>query len=269
MILDNDFSTQKTNLITGDLIDQILSPGFWIGSIFVSYAYSGWNATTYIIDDIKNPKKNVLRSTVFGTIVVTILYLCLNYIFLESSPAIEMAGKEEIGFIAAKNLFGSKAGLLISAAIAFFLISSVSAMTIVGPRVLKRVNQDYKIFNFGKNEHGNNPPRLAILIQTVISVLILTTSSFDFIITSMGFLLSIFSTLTAASVIILRVKEPNVVRPWKVPLYPIIPLLYCFFNFWVIYYIIINRPISALTGFLFLFCGFITYYFLNKSKAKF
>ena len=85
----------------------------------------------------------------------------------------------------------------------------------------------------------------------------------------MGFLLSIFSTLTAASVIILRVKEPNVVRPWKVPLYPIIPLLYCFFNFWVIYYIIINRPISALTGFLFLFCGFITYYFLNKSKAKF
>lgn len=269
MILDNDFSTQKTNLITGDLIDQILSPGFWIGSIFVSYAYSGWNATTYIIDDIKNPKKNVLRSTVFGTIVVTILYLCLNYIFLESSPAIEMAGKEEIGFIAAKNLFGSKAGLVISAAIAFFLISSVSAMTIVGPRVLKRVNQDYKIFNFGKNEHGNNPPRLAILIQTVISVLILTTSSFDFIITSMGFLLSIFSTLTAASVIILRVKEPNVVRPWKVPLYPIIPLLYCFFNFWVIYYIIINRPISALTGFVFLFCGFITYYFLNKSKAKF
>ena len=76
---------------------------------------------------------------------------------------------------------------------------------------------------------------------------------------------SIFSTLTAASVIILRVKEPNVVRPWKVPLYPIIPLLYCFFNFWVIYYIIINRPISALTGFVFLFCGFITYYFLNKS----
>jgi len=267
MLSYNSSSDSLSNLKTGNLVAQLLSPGFWIGSIFVSYAYSGWNATSYIIDDIKNPEKNVLRSTVLGTLIVTILYCLLTYIFLASSPAEQLIGKEEIGFIVANNLFGPKTGVLISAAIAFFLISSISAMTIVGPRVLKRVNQDYNFLNFNLSKDSlNQPPRLALLIQTVIAVIILVSSSFNFIITSMGFLLSIFTTLTAASVIILRIKDPKSPRPWRLPLYPIIPILYCLFNFWVIYYVILNRPKSALTGFIFLFFGFLSFIFLNKKN---
>lgn len=267
MLSYNSSFDSLSNLKTENLVAQLLSPGFWIGSIFVSYAYSGWNATSYIIDDIENPEKNVLRSTVLGTLIVTILYCLLTYIFLSSSPAEQLIGKEEIGFIVANNLFGPKAGVLISAAIAFFLISSISAMTIVGPRVLKRVNQDYNFLNFNLSKDSlNKPPRLALLIQTVIAVIILVSSSFNFIITSMGFLLSIFTTLTAVSVIILRIKDPKSPRPWKLPLYPIIPILYCLFNFWVIYYVILNRPKSALTGFIFLFLGFLSFIFLNKKN---
>jgi len=267
MLSYNSSFDSLSNLKTENLVGQLLSPGFWIGSIFVSYAYSGWNATSYIIDDIENPEKNVLRSTVLGTLIVTILYCLLTYIFLASSPAEQLEGKEEIGFIVANNLFGPKAGVLISAAIAFFLISSISAMTIVGPRVLKRVNQDYNFLNFNLSKDSlNQPPRLALLIQTVIAVIILVSSSFNFIITSMGFLLSIFTTLTAASVIILRIKDSKSPRPWKLPLYPIIPILYCLFNFWVIYYVILNRPKSALTGFIFLFFGFLSFIFLNKKN---
>lgn len=267
MLSYNSSFDSLSNLKTENLVAQLLSPGFWIGSIFVSYAYSGWNATSYIIDDIENPEKNVLRSTVLGTLIVTILYCLLTYIFLSSSPAEQLIGKEEIGFIVANNLFGPKAGVLISAAIAFFLISSISAMTIVGPRVLKRVNQDYNFLNFNLSKDSlNKPPRLALLIQTVIAVIILVSSSFNFIITSMGFLLSIFTTLTAVSVIILRIKDPKSPRPWKLPLYPIIPILYCLFNFWVIYYVILNRPKSALTGFIFLFFGFLSFIFLNKKN---
>ena len=267
MLSYNSSFDSLSNLKTENLVAQLLSPGFWIGSIFVSYAYSGWNASSYIIDDIENPEKNVLRSTVLGTLIVTILYCLLTYIFLSSSPAEQLIGKEEIGFIVANNLFGPKAGVLISAAIAFFLISSISAMTIVGPRVLKRVNQDYNFLNFNLSKDSlNKPPRLALLIQTVIAVIILVSSSFNFIITSMGFLLSIFTTLTAVSVIILRIKDPKSPRPWKLPLYPIIPILYCLFNFWVIYYVILNRPKSALTGFIFLFFGFLSFIFLNKKN---
>jgi APA family basic amino acid/polyamine antiporter len=269
--LSNDnYNLVYNNLKTGDLLRELLSPGFWIGSIFVSYAYSGWNATSYIIEDIENPKKNVLKSTVYGTLIVTCLYCLLTFIFLASSPASEMAGKEEIGYIAAVNLFGSNAGMMISSAIAFFLISSISAMTIVGPRVLKRVNQDYQLLKLRneEKEDPNKPPRWALKIQTLISVVILASSSFDFIITSMGFLLSIFTTLTAVGVIILRVKERDRPRPWKVPLYPITPLIYCIFNFWVIYYVIINRPASAITGFVFLVLGLVTYYYLNNKRSS-
>ena len=137
-------------------------------------------------------------------------------------------------------------------------------MTIVGPRVLKRVGEDYNI-NYLLNEQ-NNTPRKAIAIQTIFALIILITSSFEFIITSMGFLLSIFTTLTAMSVIILRFKDSKVDRPWKVPFYPIPPILYSLFNFWIIYYIIVNRPESAITGIVFLFLGVITFYFLNKKK---
>ena len=84
----------------------------------------------------------------------------------------------------------------------------------------------------------------------------------------MGFLLSIFTTLTALSVILLRYKDPSVKRPWKVPLYPITPILYCLFNFWIIYYIIINKPESALTGGLFLLFGVIFYYLIRLGKKK-
>ena len=263
-VLTSDDFISENFLIYGNFSNEILSPGFWIGSIYVSYAYSGWNATSYIIDDIKNPKRNVVLSTVFGTLLVAVLYCLLTYIFLKSTSPLEMIGKEEIGFITASNLFGLNFGLVISAFIAFFLVSAISAMTIVGPRVLKRVGEDYNI-NYLLNEQ-NNTPRKAIAIQTIIALIILITSSFEFIITSMGFLLSIFTTLTAISVIILRLKDSKVDRPWKVPFYPIPPILYSLFNFWIIYYIIVNRPESAITGIVFLFLGVITFYFLNKKK---
>ena len=266
--LNIQFTTSSSSfLTTGNFLEELMSPGFWIGSIFVSYAYSGWNATCYIIDDIKNPQKNVVRSTVFGTIIVTILYCCLTYVFLASTPASEMVGKEEIGFISASNLFGSNFGVIVSSLIAFFLVSSISAMTIVGPRVIKRVANDYNFFQILNNDSADKPPRIAIAIQTIIALFILLTSSFDFIITSIGFLLSVFTTLTAFSVILLRIKQPNVNRPWKVPFYPITPILYCFFNFWVIYYIITNRPESALISSIFLCIGVVVFYII-KSRSK-
>jgi len=268
VINTSQFFMETNYLETGDFKTQLLSSGFWIGSIYVSYAYSGWNATSYIIDDIEKPEKNVVRSTVFGTLLVTVFYCLLTFIFLRSSPSAEMVGKEEIGYIAASNLFGNYFGIIISAFIAFFLISAISAMTIVGPRVLKRVANDYNIKLLNNPKNNNGTPRLAILFQTIISVIILLTSSFEFIITSMGFLLSIFTTLTALSVILLRYKDPSVKRPWKVPLYPITPILYCLFNFWIIYYIIINKPESALTGGLFLLFGVIFYYLIRIGKKK-
>lgn len=253
-------------LIADDLLGQLKSQGFWIGLIFVSYAYSGWNASAYMIEDIKNPTKNVPRSILFGTIIVAILYTLINYVFLESTPADLLRGKTDVAHESATSLLGSSGALIISSLISFFLISSISSMIIVGPRVIKRISEDYTVFKFFAKETKNNIPQRSLLLQSIISLLILFTSSFEFIITSIGFILTIFTTLTAFAVIIMRFKEPGMHRPLKTPLYPLTPLIYCGFNLWILYFTFQEKPIHVLTGLGFLVVGSLCYFIISRRQ---
>jgi len=254
--------------LLSSISDDLLNKGFWIGLIYVSYAYSGWNASAYMIDDIKNPTKNVPRSIISGTIIVLILYTLVNYIFLKSSPADQLVGKEDVAYVAADHIFGNRGAVIISSFISFFLISTISSMIIVGPRVIKRISEDYTILKFFAPNSSNNVPQKAILLQSFIALFILYTSSFDFIVTSIGFVLSIFTTLTAVGSIIMRVKQPNAVRPVKIPLYPITPLIYCFFNIWIMYFTVVNRPYHALAGLSFLLLGSLIYFIFVKRSER-
>jgi len=251
-------------IFKGDLLNDLNSQGFWIGLIFVSYAYSGWNASAYMIEDIKNPVKNVPRSILLGTVGVMILYTLINYVFLKSGPIEQLKGHEDVAHIAAKFLFGDAGAMIISSFISFFLISTISSMIIVGPRVIKRIAQDYQSFDYFAKDTEKNIPLRALLLQSGISLLILITSSFEFIITSIGFILTIFTTLTALGVIIMRYKSPNTTRPLKTPLYPLPPILYCGFNIWIMYYTIMNRPNAVLIGLAFIAIGSIFYLWINR-----
>lgn len=269
MLAKHDIPVISTNgpIFKGDLLKDLNSQGFWIGLIFVSYAYSGWNASAYMIEDIKNPVKNVPRSILLGTVGVMILYTLINYVFLKSGPVEQLKGHEDVAHIAAQFMFGDAGAVIISSFISFFLISTISSMIIVGPRVIKRIAQDYKAFDFFAKDTEKNIPLRALLLQSGISLLILITSSFEFIITSIGFILTIFTTLTALGVIIMRYKSPNTTRPLKTPLYPLSPILYCGFNFWIMYYTIMNRPQHVLIGLVFIIIGSIFYLWINR-KSK-
>lgn len=254
--------------LLGNVYTDLLDKGFWIGLIYVSYAYSGWNASAYMIDDIKNPTKNVPRSIISGTVVVLFLYTLVNYVFLKSSPADELMGKEDVAYIAADHIFGNGGALIISSLISFFLISTISSMIIVGPRVIKRISDDYQSFKFFAPNYKNNIPQRALLLQSSVALLILLTSSFDFIVTSIGFVLSIFTTLTAAGSVIMRIKQPHCVRPVKMPFFPLPALIYCFFNIWIIYFTLVNRPYHALSGLIFLLIGSLIYFLFVRRSAN-
>lgn len=254
------------DLFLGNFFRDLKSQGFWIGLIFVSYAYSGWNATAYMIEDIKNPVKNVPRSIVIGTIMVIILYTFINYVFMISGPVDELKGHEDVGYLSARYIFGESGAIILSAFISFFLISTISSMIIVGPRVIKRIAQDYAAFDFFAKDTKKNIPLRALLLQSIISLVILISSSFEFIITSIGFILTIFTTLTALSVIIMRYKSPEAARPIVTPFYPMTSIVYCMFNFWIMYYTIVNRPQHVLSGLVFLVIGSFFYYFINRKK---
>ncbi|MFZ9299896.1 MAG: APC family permease [Chitinophagaceae bacterium] len=260
------FDTQF--LFTGSISNDMLQPTFWTSLIFVSYAYSGWNASTYMIDDIENPKKNVPRSLLAGTGLVLILYTLINLAFLLSGPAEKMQGQSDVAFVSAKFLFGEKGATLIAGLITFFLISTISSMILVAPRVMQRISIDYPSLSFFSKNSQNGVPIRAILFQSTLATIILLTNRFDYIIKSLGFYLTLSSTLAVFAVIILRQKYPEMERPLKTPFYPVLNIVFCVFNLWVLYYVFMDSYVQVFAGGILVASGLVVYYFFNKKTLN-
>jgi APA family basic amino acid/polyamine antiporter len=262
-------NTQVNYLVTNaDMSTELFSAAFWVSLIYVSYAYSGWNATAYMIDEIDRPEKNVPRSILTGTLVVMILYVLMNFVFLLSAPADAMRGKEDVGFVVADYIFSNKGALIIGGLISFFLVSTISSMVVVGPRVISRVAQDFPELNYLSVFSKNDVPVRAIIIQSLIAIVILLTTDFQFVITCIGFVLTLFTTLSAAGLMWLRRKRANVVRPIRVPFYPILPIVYIMFNSWIMFYLLVNKPYESGLGLLFVAVGAVFYFVVSKRKIS-
>ena len=204
---------------------DLFSGGFAVCIIWVYYAYSGWNAAAYIVDDIEKPQVNLPRALFFSTLFVTVLYLLLNAMFLLSTPADSLKGEVEIGLIVANHLFGSR-GNVWGWIIAFFLLSSCSSMIFVGPRVSCRMGEDHAIFRFLSWGKRKGIPTNAIIFQYLLSLFMILTGTFKSITEYSGILLSLCSLLTVLGLFIHRKRYPDMERPFRTPLYPLTPILF-------------------------------------------
>jgi len=165
--------------------------------MWVMFAYSGWNASTYIGSEIRNPIRNLPLSLLLGTGIVMLLYLGLNIFYIYAIPPAEMSGVISIGGLAVGNLFGQSLETLFSLLIAFALFSSLSAFIILGPRVYYSMAKDGYFFKFLSQVHPIfGVPSRAIILQSIISAIMVLTGTFDQILTYMGFSLGIFPILS-------------------------------------------------------------------------
>jgi APA family basic amino acid/polyamine antiporter len=145
----------------------ILSGGaFAVSLIYVSYAFTGWNAATYLSGELENPQRTLPWILVSGTLVVMLLYLALNFVFLSVTPMESMSGQVEVGYIAAAAAFGEAGGRFAGLVLSLLLISTVSAMTVAGPRVLQVIGQDFHILRFLARTNTDGVPSTAILFQS-------------------------------------------------------------------------------------------------------
>jgi APA family basic amino acid/polyamine antiporter len=103
-------------------MSEIFSAGFWVSLIYVSYAYSGWNAASYLAGDMQNPQKNLPKALLLGTFIVTVIYVLLNFVFLYSAPMTELTGVLEIGHVSAAHIFGETFGKMMSIDYCIFII---------------------------------------------------------------------------------------------------------------------------------------------------
>jgi len=243
---------------------SIFSGAFAVALVYVMYSYSGWNASSYIIGEVKNPERNVPRSLLAGTIIVIVAYVLLNAVFLATTPEVEMRGQLEVGLIAGKHIFGNNGGRIVGAMICLGLISAVSSMTWIGPRVTMSMGEDHWLLRFLGRKNTGGVPANAVLVQLLIVNLLLLTRSFELVVVYIQFALLLCSLLTVIGVIVLRASRPNVSRPYRVWLYPLPPLLFAGITIWMMIYLLISKTTESVAGMVTAIIGFLLYFCAGK-----
>mgnify|MGYP001423643581 CR=1 FL=1 len=251
---------------TGDQ-ELILSSEFAVSLIYVSYAYAGWNAATYLSSELSNPQRTLPGILLTGTLVVTILYVMLNFIFLYVAPIDSLKGEIEVGVIAAQAVFGITGGKFTGFILALLLISTVSAMTIAGPRVLQVIGEDFKSLRFLSKKTDDGIPARAIYIQSSLAILFIISSTFESILVFSGFTLALNNFATVFGIFVLRYKHKHLERPYKTFLFPLPPLIYLILTGWTLWFVMINRPVEVLFSFGVILSGLLFFSF-SKFKEK-
>jgi APA family basic amino acid/polyamine antiporter len=223
--------------------------------MWIMFAYSGWNAATYIGAEIKNPKKNLPRSLLLGTSLVMLIYLSLNILYLYAIPPDKIQGVISIGGLAAAYLFNPSFEKILSVMIAFALLSSISAFIILGPRVYFAMAKNAHFFKFASEVHPTtHVPAKSIYIQGLIACIMVLSGSFDQILTYMGFSLGIFPIIAIFGVY--KLKNPGSY---------FIPGIYISISSLILLLAYLERPVESTIAIITVLIGIPAYRFIAKN----
>src|SRR6187200_1940448 len=238
---------------------HIASAPFAIGLVFVMYSFSGWNAATYIIGEMRAPERNLPRAMLAGTSIVLVLYIALNAVFLHTAPIGELAGQLDVARISGSHIFGEFGGRIVGAMICIGLISSISAMMWIGPRVMMTMGEDIPSLRVFARKSTQGAPAYAILFQLAIASLMLFTRSFEAVLDFIQFSLLFCSFFTVLGVIKLRITRPDLPRPYRAWGYPVTPLVFLLVTGFMMYYLVTERPVQSFLGVVIMISGLVIY----------
>jgi APA family basic amino acid/polyamine antiporter len=258
---------QRLDLSFGpESFGTLLSGPFAVSLVYVMYAYSGWNAATYITDEVRDSATNVPRALLAGTVSVTILYLVLNYVFLLTTPKAVLAGKVEVGLLAGQTIFGPTGGKIVSGLIGVGLIATISAMVWLGPRITKRMGEDLPKLKIFARSSAHGTPYAAIMLQVIVVTILVGTGTFQTVLIYTQFSLLLSSFLTVLGLIVLRFREPNLERPYKVWGYPVTPILFLAITLWMMTFVVLEKPKESLLGLITVLAGLIIFFFSREPR---
>lgn len=246
----------------------VLSAPFAISLVFVMYSFSGWNAATYIIGEMKMPERNVPRAMLIGTLIVLVLYVALNAVFLHTAPIDKLAGQLDVARISGSHIFGELGGRIVGAMICIGLISSISAMMWIGPRVMMTMGEDIPALKVFARRSSSGAPAYAILFQVVVASLMLFTRSFEAVLEFIQFSLLFCSFFVVLGVIKLRITHPDLPRPYRAWGYPFTPLVFLLVTGFMMYYLLTTQPKPSLLGLLIMLSGLLIYAVFRKQSAN-
>jgi APA family basic amino acid/polyamine antiporter len=229
--------------------ENSISAQFVLSLIWVFFGYSGWNAATYVAEELRDPQRTLPRSLLAGTLLVALLYAALNVVFIYASPLESMKGVVGVGAHAASALFGPSVAGLFSALMAVSLLSTVNAMTIIGPRVYYAMASHGAFFPVAARVHPQwKTPWIAVLAQGICCCLLILNATFASLVQYIGFSLWLFTLMSVLGLLRLRHRPGWKKLPAANVLFPLIPGIYIVMSAWVLLYMIILRPVESSYG---------------------
>ena len=233
---------------------------FVVSLLYVMFGYSGWNAATYVAEEVRRPERTLPAALAAGTAVVAVLYLGLNMIFIYSTPLESMKGVIAIGSLAASNLFGPGVAGLFAALMALSIVSTVNAEVTIGPRVYYAMAKNRAFFSAAATVHPRwHTPVVAILSQGMCAML-MTLTPFPELLVYIGMSLTLFTVLSVGSLFVFRRSRPGWQRLRAVDFaWPLIPAAYIVVGVIMMLYGVTTRPLASLSAFATVGAGALVY----------
>jgi APA family basic amino acid/polyamine antiporter len=254
------FSMSTTRTSTTPLAAQFVISLFWI-----YVAYSGWNAATYVAEELRRPDKTLPAALAVGAGLVAALYLGLNLLFIYAAPLSEMKGVLAVGALAASKLFGAGIAGIFSGLMALSLVSTVNAMVTIGPRVYYAMAKNGAFLPVAaKVDPRWHTPVPAIVLQGICAVL-MTLTPFPQLVIYIGFMLNFFAVMSVSSLFIFR-RRPEWQKLRVVSFaWPLMPVLFLLVGGWMTVYGIMLQPKVSAAAALTVAVGAVVYHFRRRA----
>lgn len=248
--------------------DTPIAAQFAISLFWIYVSYSGWNAASYVAEEINQPARTLPIALTFGTALVAMLYIALNAVFLYGAPLEQMKGVVAIGSLAASRLFGPEIAGIFSALMALSIVSTVSAMVTVGPRVYYAMAQNGAFLGAAARVHGRyRTPAVAIIAQGICAA-IMTITPFPQLFFYIGMTLNFTAVLAVASLFVFRRRNPEWQKLKVVSFaWPLVPSIFIILGIWMTIYGITLQSRVSLLALLTILIGAVVYHFRMRSRG--
>ncbi len=200
---------------------------FFLASVFIQLTFGGWSDCAFVASEVKEPKQNISRALFIGLGIVTLLYLLINAALLRLFSPGELASTDGFMSVLMEKGFGPIGGTIMAVIVVICALASVNGMVLVGGRIYHAFGRDHNLFRFlSKWDETKSTPTTAFILQGLVSCVLILSGRFETLVIFTASAHWIFMAMVGASLIILRMREPNTERPYRAPLYPLVPIVY-------------------------------------------
>ena len=260
--------TSSGSVLWPAAFDPSLASGFGLAMIGVLWAYEGWQFVSYSAGEVKNPQRNFPLGMLSGTAALVLIYLFANVGYLAALGPSGVAGSDRLAATAVAAVVSPAAAKLVSVMILISIFSAANSIFLTSPRVYYAMAADGLFFRRLAEVHPRfKTPAFAIIAGAVWAAVLAVTGTFQQLLTYVVFIGWIFYALAAASVFVYRRRQPDAVRPYRVPFYPLTPILFIASAAAIVLNTIVTQPGLAAIGFGIVLIGAPAYFIWRRKDS--